>query len=66
MTRYALRVADDGHGFDLAALERQPQAERLGLLGTRERAALVSGRLKVQSAPGKGTIVEAKLSAVPR
>jgi signal transduction histidine kinase len=61
-----LRVADDGHGFDLAALDRQPQAERLGLLGMRERAALLGGQLTVQSAPGKGTIVEAKLFAAPR
>jgi two-component system sensor histidine kinase UhpB len=61
-----LRVADDGQGFDLAALDRQPQAERLGLLGMRERAALLGGQLTVQSAPGKGTIVEAKLFAVPR
>jgi signal transduction histidine kinase len=61
-----LRVADDGHEFDQAALDRQPQAERLGLLGMRERAALLGGRLTVQSAPGKGTIVEAKLFAAPR
>ncbi len=56
-----LRVADNGHGFDPAALTRQPQAEHLGLLGMRERAALLGGRLKVQSAPGQGTVVEATL-----
>jgi two-component system, NarL family, sensor histidine kinase DegS len=56
-----LRVADNGHGFDPAALAGQPQAERLGLLGMRERAALLGGRLKVRSAPGQGTVVEATL-----
>lgn len=48
-----LTVQDDGLGFD-------PQAETdgLGLLGARERAAALGGRLTVTSAPGRGTRVE--------
>ncbi len=49
-----LRVADDGCGFDTAA---PGHANGLGLLGMRERAAMVRGSLHVISAPGGGTTV---------
>jgi signal transduction histidine kinase len=48
-----LTVSDDGAGFD--------QAQRgtgFGLIGMRERVALVDGRMSVKSVPGDGTIVE--------
>ncbi|MES1247341.1 MAG: GAF domain-containing protein [Actinomycetota bacterium] len=45
-------VADNGHGFDAAA-----DHAGFGLLGMRERVALVGGRLSVDSASGLGTIV---------
>ncbi len=48
-----LSVQDDGLGFDAAA-----ETAGLGLLGARERAAALGGRLRVSSAPGKGTRVE--------
>lgn len=57
--RLCLRVADDGRGFDPVALDTQLPAERLGLLGMRERAALAGALLTVRSTPGQGTIVEA-------
>lgn len=47
-----LSVQDDGLGFDPAA-----ENAGLGLLGARERAAGLGGRLTVDSAPGKGTRV---------
>ncbi|SDI46503.1 Signal transduction histidine kinase [Actinokineospora alba] len=43
-----LVVTDDGRGFDPAG------AEGYGLLGMRERAALVGGRVEVSSTPGAG------------
>ena len=46
-------IEDDGRGFD-------PNADKvggLGLLGMRERIALVGGRLSVESAPHRGTTV---------
>ena len=61
-----LRVADDGCGFDVPALEDHPQADRLGLLGMHEQAALSGGLLKIRSALGKGTIVEAEDLSHPR
>ena len=53
-----LRVQDDGIGFRPAA-PRRPQS--LGLVGLRERAALLRGEVKVDSSPGGGTRVEARI-----
>jgi signal transduction histidine kinase len=52
--RLVLAISDNGRGFDQA----DPSlAESLGLLGMRERAAMLGGGLSVSSAPGKGTSV---------
>jgi signal transduction histidine kinase len=49
-------VEDDGAGFDPARVV-ETDTGGLGLVGMRERVALVSGRLTVESSPGKGTTV---------
>jgi signal transduction histidine kinase len=49
----AVRVADDGAGFEPG---RVP-ARHYGLLGMRERAAALGGHLSVESARGQGTTV---------
>jgi signal transduction histidine kinase len=54
-----LRIRDDGRGFDPS---RRP-ATSFGLLGMAERAAILGGRLSVESAPGGGTTVEVRLAA---
>ncbi|HEX9032135.1 MAG TPA: PAS domain-containing sensor histidine kinase [Streptosporangiaceae bacterium] len=56
-----LRVADNGCGFDPGALTQQPRADRLGLLGMRERVSLLGGTLTVRSTPGEGTLVDVTL-----
>jgi signal transduction histidine kinase len=56
-----LIVEDDGTGFDTGAVGGQTTA--LGLVGMRERAQLVGGRLEVESSPGKGTTVYLHLPA---
>jgi chemotaxis family two-component system sensor kinase Cph1 len=50
-------VEDDGRGFDADAVA----GHRLGLLGMRERAALVGGTLVVESGPDRGTTVIARI-----
>jgi signal transduction histidine kinase len=49
-------VSDDGKGFDPEA-----RAEGFGVVGMRERAALVGGSLVIDSAPGAGTRIRASL-----
>jgi len=49
-----LVVRDDGCGFYPAAM-RKPQS--LGLMGLRERAELLGGEVRIDSAPGRGTCV---------
>ena len=53
-----LVVCDDGVGFDPeATLRRGARGEGIGLLGMRERAALLGGRVDIRSSPGRGTAV---------
>ncbi|HEV8246388.1 MAG TPA: ATP-binding protein, partial [Polyangiaceae bacterium] len=54
-------VEDDGAGFDLEALEQQRDPRRIGIAGMRERAALVSGELTLESAVGEGTTLRVKI-----
>ena len=56
--RLVLHVQDNGRGFDAAAPRKQGS---FGLMGIRERAALLGGEVTIQSAPGKGTLVELRL-----
>jgi len=51
-----LRISDNGRGFDP---EDPSISKSLGLLGMRERAAILGGRVDIASAPGKGTTVTA-------
>jgi signal transduction histidine kinase len=51
-----LRISDDGEGFDLAQGFVHPQG--WGLAGIKERAESLGGTLRVDSAPGNGTVVE--------
>ena len=51
-----LRVSDNGRGFDPAQSFSAPRG--WGLAGMKERAESMGGRLRVESAPGKGTQVE--------
>jgi signal transduction histidine kinase len=52
-------IEDDGRGFS----EEQGSGNRLGLLGMRERVALVDGRLTVESSPGSGTMLSIEVPA---
>jgi signal transduction histidine kinase len=53
-----LEVEDDGQGFDPATVVPRPGDMRgLGLTGMRERVELFGGRVRIDSAPGRGTDV---------
>jgi signal transduction histidine kinase len=52
-----LEIADDGHGFDAEAPGTPPAAR--GLFVMAERAALVDGKLQIDSTPGRGTRIVA-------
>jgi signal transduction histidine kinase len=52
-----LRVSDDGCGFDPVTLHGANG--HYGLISMRERAEQVKGRVRIDSAPGRGTLVEA-------
>jgi signal transduction histidine kinase len=57
-----VEIEDDGSGFAPAAV--QPDGESLrgvGLLGMRERADLLGGRLTIESAPGEGTRIKVEI-----
>jgi signal transduction histidine kinase len=51
-----LVVHDDGRGFDPDAM-----TDGFGVLGMRERAALLNGQLQIESNPGAGTAVRATI-----
>lgn len=59
--RVTLSVNDDGAGFDPDAVPRG----HLGLIGMRQRIELVSGELRVESRPRRGTTVEAWVPLPP-
>src|SRR6478609_9500835 len=52
----ALLVRDDGTGFD-----PQQQSSGFGLIGMRERLALVNGTIEIQSSRGAGTELHARI-----
>ena len=54
-----LVIRDNGTGFD--AESAQAQTLGLGLIGMKERAVLVGGRVKIISSPNKGTTIEVSI-----
>jgi signal transduction histidine kinase len=56
-----MEISDDGVGFDL-----QDQARRgFGISGMKERSQKIGGKLQIESAPGKGTIVIVRVPVNP-
>jgi signal transduction histidine kinase len=57
-----MTIRDNGHGFDpQAALRRCHESQSFGLCSMRERVALLSGTLDVESHPGAGTEVSVRI-----
>jgi len=60
-----LRIEDDGKGFDVSKLTRVDASGRgAGLFTMRERTSLVGGTGYVESKPGRGTTIIAKVPLV--
>jgi signal transduction histidine kinase len=53
-----MTVEDNGIGFNP---DEPAHPDRLGLFGMRERIEMLGGRLVVESAPGKGTMISAEV-----
>jgi len=56
-----MEVSDDGVSFQIHEVPTARKTRRLGLLGMRERAEMVGGSFDVESAPGSGTRVIARI-----
>jgi PAS domain S-box-containing protein len=56
-----LRVGDDGCGFDPDHVQVIADIAHFGLIAMRERVEALGGRFEVTTAPGQGTVVEARL-----
>ena len=58
----SLIVEDNGVGFDLSNAEANRQG--LGLIGMRERAALIGADLQIESTAGRGTTIIVRIPSV--
>jgi PAS domain S-box-containing protein len=57
-----LEVRDNGRGFELARYRSPEERTRhFGLVSMTERAALAGGELTIETAPGQGTCIRARL-----
>jgi len=57
-----LLIRDDGIGFDKeATFQRVMKSDSLGLLSMQERIALIHGHFEINSAPGQGTEIHARI-----
>ncbi len=59
--RLSVQVEDGGKGFDPDAVLRDPHIATGGLIGIRERAAALGGRLTIEASAGNGTRLYAEL-----
>ncbi|MYR60809.1 sensor histidine kinase [Streptomyces sp. SID625] len=60
----SLDVRDDGRGFDPLAVPARTRAGGFGLDGMRARAERIAGSLTIESEPGHGTAVSARVPLV--
>lgn len=57
-----LRIKDEGKGFDLDQSSNSHKG--WGLAGMAERAESINGKLRIESSPGKGTMIEAVIPLI--
>ncbi|MFJ6695398.1 ATP-binding protein [Streptomyces sp. NPDC091272] len=61
----ALDIRDDGTGCDPSAVAARTEAGGFGLDGMRARAERVAGTVSVESEPGSGTALSARVPLLP-
>jgi signal transduction histidine kinase len=61
-----MEIADDGRSFSVKKALQARTNKRLGLIGMSERLEMLGGRLELESAPGRGTVVRAEIPFLPR
>jgi two-component system, NarL family, sensor kinase len=62
---FTLFISDDGDGFDTTQLQNNEQNFGLGLRNMHNRASLIGGSFKVNSAPGQGSTVQLLVKVEP-
>ncbi len=55
---FKLRIQDDGQGIPTEVLDAGRKEGHFGLVGMRERAGVIGGRLAVRGLKGEGTMIE--------
>lgn len=56
-----MQISDDGKSFKAERVWRSRKNQHLGLLGMRERVEMVGGSFSVESSPGQGTTITARI-----
>lgn len=56
-----MRIVDDGKSFDPDAVSKDHHSKHLGIIGMRERVAMIDGTFAIESSPGKGTKILVKI-----
>ena len=56
-----MKIKDDGKSFQVDRVLHWKGSKHLGLLGIRERLEMVGGGFEIESAPGKGTTITARI-----
>ena len=56
-----LAISDNGKGFEPSKIVEFGKRRQLGLAGLQERAEILGGHLHIQSSPGSGTVITARL-----
>ncbi|HEY9370553.1 sensor histidine kinase [Streptomyces sp.] len=59
-----LDIRDDGRGFEPSAVQGRTAEGGFGLNGMRARAARIAGEVAVETAPGEGTAISARVPLV--
>jgi signal transduction histidine kinase len=58
---YRMTIRDDGRAFDVHRVLDARGGKRLGVIGMRERLAMIGGTFAIVSIPGQGTSITAEV-----